>query len=167
MSADLKPSLIDLEATTMATGRKQVEAVHRERLSERATTNATRVCATCGQPKPIADFAYRGGDRVGIQSTCKPCSLERLRAHRREMRERVTAYKLDLGCALCGYNSHPAALHLDHREPSTKRNRGKASRALEVSWSWKRIQDELAKCQVLCANCHAVKTHDAGDHLYR
>lgn len=36
-SADLKPSLIDLEAGSTATGRKQDNAVQRERLSERDT----------------------------------------------------------------------------------------------------------------------------------
>lgn len=106
-----------------------------------------------------------GGGRKGLQSTCKACSLERLRVHRRKMREFVVAYKLSKGCEICGFDKHPFALHLDHVVPQMKRNRGVAGRALEVSWSQKRIEEELAKCQVLCANCHAIKTYENKDHL--
>jgi hypothetical protein len=124
-----------------------------------------RTCQECGNELPDEAFDYRGGDRKGLQATCKPCSRERLRKHRRKMRKLVDEYKMAAGCAVCGFNESPFALHLDHLVPSEKRNRGKAGRALEVSWSEKRIREELGKCQVLCANHHAIKTFENGDHL--
>ena len=81
------------------------------------------------------------------------------------MRKFLNKYKLDNGCQNCGYNKHPFALHLDHKNPTTKRNRGKAGRSLEVSWSKERIEEELKKCRVLRANCHAIKTYRKKDHL--
>lgn len=125
----------------------------------------TMRCSDCQQDLPNAMFDYRGGGRKGLQSTCKPCSLERLRVHRRKMRAIVDAYKMEKGCQICGFAEHPFALHLDHVDPYKKTNRGKAGRAVEVSWSEVRIIEELWKCQVLCANCHAIKTYNNSDHL--
>ena len=53
-------------------------------------------------------------------------------------------------CKVCGYNKYYGALEFHHRDPETK----------DVSWtklrkrSWKRIVDELNKCDLLCAICH-------------
>lgn len=81
------------------------------------------------------------------------------------MRSLIDDHKTAKGCTECGYNGPPYVLHLDHIDPLQKRNRGKAGRAVEVSWSEERIRDELDKCQVLCANCHAIKTFTSNDHL--
>lgn len=32
------------------------------------------------------------------------------------------------------------------------------SRAIRAGWSQKRIETEIAKCELVCANCHAVRT---------
>lgn len=124
-----------------------------------------RICTDCKQELADNLFDYRGGARKGLQATCKPCSLERLRVHRRKMRKQLDELKMDYGCSECGYNKHPFALHFDHIEPQRKRNRGIAGRAIEVSWSWQKILEEVEKCRVLCANCHAIKTYENKDHL--
>ncbi len=61
--------------------------------------------------------------------------------------------KLDAGCTDCGYNAAPEALDFDHVRGDKKRN---------VS-SCKTIQsalDEAEKCEVVCANCHRIRTLD-------
>jgi hypothetical protein len=70
------------------------------------------------------------------------------------------------GCSVCGYAKNYSALSFDHIDPSTKyRSRtGKVvqpSDMLEVSkqYSDKTILAELAKCIVICANCHMEKTY--------
>lgn len=63
-------------------------------------------------------------------------------------------YKLSRGCLDCGFNAHPDALHFDHRDPSTKTftiGRGSTS-------SQTRLLTEIAKCDIRCANCHAIRT---------
>ena len=62
-----------------------------------------------------------------------------------------------VGCIKCGYNEHFAALHFDHIDPSQKSSKGSA---IENMWSIRRIKEELRKCQVLCANCHSIKSHN-------
>jgi hypothetical protein len=78
--------------------------------------------------------------------------LTRLRAKksRLENRKLFRELKATLSCGRCG-ESHPATLDFHHRDPSTK--------SLEVSimvWNrtWKRVLAEIAKCDVICANCH-------------
>ncbi len=69
------------------------------------------------------------------------------------------------GCSKCDFKAeHPFQLDLDHRDPSTKTNKTN-SRAYEPSWNLKRIKEELSKCDVLCKNCHALKTYLNKDYL--
>jgi len=70
-------------------------------------------------------------------------------------------YKLFVGCAFCGYKKHPTALDFDHINPNEKL--GTISKAYK-GWGWKRLKDEIRKCQVLCANCHRIKTIEQKDN---
>lgn len=74
----------------------------------------------------------------------------------------INAIKLAAGCVDCGYKTHPAALHFDHVDPSTK------SFAISkgLTRSWATIQAEIAKCVVRCANCHVIRSVQDG-HLGR
>jgi hypothetical protein len=72
-----------------------------------------------------------------------------------QRREVLDAYKLAFGCERCGYRDDPLALDFDHKDPSQKG--GTVSQML--SYTWDRIFTEVAKCRVLCANCHRVRTH--------
>lgn len=66
----------------------------------------------------------------------------------------VEEYKLSKGCADCGYNDHPAALDFDHRPGTIKIRDIKCGQHL----GWAALQAEVAKCDVVCANCHRVRT---------
>jgi 5-methylcytosine-specific restriction endonuclease McrA len=59
-------------------------------------------------------------------------------------------------CKLCGYNKSPRALSFHHLDPKTK-SFGISMKGLTRSWD--KIQKELKKCILLCANCHA-EVHD-------
>ena len=53
------------------------------------------------------------------------------------------------GCQICG-ESDPACLDFHHRDPTTKEGHiGEFRR-----FGMKRLLAEIAKCDVLCANCH-------------
>jgi hypothetical protein len=65
-------------------------------------------------------------------------------------------YKLLCGCKTCGYNKNPYALEFNHIK-GTKVN--DVSVMVHKNDSMKRIKDEIRKCEVLCANCHAEYTH--------
>jgi len=66
----------------------------------------------------------------------------------------LTLYKLASGCAMCGANDDPVCLDIDHIDRENKRY----SIGDLPKKSWGALASELAKCQVLCAVCHRLKT---------
>jgi hypothetical protein len=100
---------------------------------------------------------FYAGDRI-----CKECRKAASRAYqaangqpaRLRLRDEVRAFKLSRGCADCGYKSHVDALEFDHLGVAEKKfdvSRFYNHRAADV-WA------EVAKCDVVCANCHRVRT---------
>jgi hypothetical protein len=59
-------------------------------------------------------------------------------------------YKMDKGCVDCGYRAHPAALVFDHRT-------GVKVKEVSRLGTLPSIKAEVAKCEVRCANCHAIR----------
>jgi predicted transcriptional regulator len=58
-------------------------------------------------------------------------------------------------CMDCGGKYPPYVMDFDHRDPSQKM--GEVTRL--VSSGEKRVLEEVAKCDVVCANCHRERTH--------
>ena len=81
---------------------------------------------------------------------------ERRRWKTSRRRHWLNNYKIIKGCERCGYNAHGAALHFDHMDPSKKVDQ--VSKMLKGNRG--RLIEEVRKCRVLCANCHAVKTYE-------
>lgn len=70
-------------------------------------------------------------------------------------RKVVNRYKTYVGCIDCGYNRHSQALHFDHVRGIKRKD---ISRMVSEAFSLKTIKDEIRKCEVRCANCHAEVT---------
>lgn len=67
------------------------------------------------------------------------------------LKQKVSEYKASRGCLVCGEN-HPIVLDPHHLDPSTKYKAiSKMCTDLE---SWDKIESELQKCVILCANHH-------------
>lgn len=69
---------------------------------------------------------------------------------RRKIREMAVAYKGG-SCQSCGYNKCLEALEFHHLDPNQK---DFAISQYGHCRSWERVQKELDKCVMLCANCH-------------
>ena len=69
----------------------------------------------------------------------------------------LNTYKMALGCYDCGYRVHPLALECDHVP-----GRGKKLFTIGAAGhrSLTEIIAELEKCDVVCANCHRIRTAD-------
>ena len=69
--------------------------------------------------------------------------------------KRFMDYKRTLSCVVCNLSGlkYPQILHFHHRDPTTKLFRipDKARQ-----YPSKALMDEIAKCDVLCANCHGI-----------
>ena len=82
---------------------------------------------------------------------------------RRKHRAYTDRVKTMFGCKVCGFNAHPAALHFNHVDPDKKK--APVSRLME--YAIKTIKTEIRKCEILCANCHAIHTYDEKHHLIK
>lgn len=130
-------------------------------------------CYMCGQTKPEADFAFADMAKGTRQSHCRKCQAAYRRAHylanredyiRREVariakyrvenRGLLIAYLLAHPCVDCGC-ANPVMLDFDHRDPSTKK--GNVTE-LAMRKPWHLVLEEIAKCDVRCANCHLRRT---------
>ncbi len=138
-----------------------------------------RICTICGKVKDNQDFFYRNKRAEKLHSQCKACYIEkrrriwkehyhkygskyRERAVERNRKLKIKHKKLlleylnDKSCKICGV-SDPRVLEFDHIDSTTKSftiARGISSLLL----SWPKILVEIEKCQILCANCHKIKT---------
>lgn len=82
------------------------------------------------------------------------------RERRRERRAFIQKYKSH-PCADCGGVFDPVCMDFDHRPGETKR----FSIAESLNSPLAEIMDEIAKCDVVCANCHRLRTHSRADHM--
>jgi hypothetical protein len=124
-------------------------------------------CGSCGVKKPLEYFHRRGAIQ---QSVCRACRREydaayhrrtrqrRLEQKRRYHEELVVWHSLlkDAPCADCGGRFHHAAMSWDHCEPEAKLF--DVSSMVSKTHSKRKILEEIAKCDLVCANCHAVRT---------
>lgn len=118
-------------------------------------------CGGCGKVLPITAYHKRGGSRRGHQAQCKSCRNTDSRKYKSHISSLVKRWKLSKGCALCDFKAtHHCQLDIDHIIP--KRRNTKCRQAINTGWSKKRLKKELSKCQVLCANCHRLKTYNDG-----
>ena len=80
------------------------------------------------------------------------------RSRRAGIASAIATLKLERGCADCGYDARPEALQFDHLPGNEK-----AGGVAEMIWkaaSLEAVLDETEKCEVVCANCHSVRTSE-------
>jgi hypothetical protein len=69
--------------------------------------------------------------------------------------EFLANYKMSRGCVDCGYKGHPRALDFDHLSNKSFTIGGKGREK-----EWKQLLAEIEKCEVVCSNCHRIRTHN-------
>lgn len=105
-------------------------------------THAGRYHCSCGETDPQEFYGhYRG--------MCRTCQNARVIAKGRDTRARALVL-LGGKCVECGYDKYQAALDPHHVDPMLKDPAWRSMRG----WSWVRVERELGKCVLLCANCH-------------
>jgi hypothetical protein len=128
---------------------------------------AMRRCGRCGELKPVEDFAWRRKQKGQRHNYCRPCHAEYHREHYLANKERYvqqaharkealylerTKYLIeffsDHPCVDCGERD-PVVLEFDHL----------GDKEFDIGHAlpyrgWQSILDEIAKCDVVCRNCH-------------
>ena len=112
-----------------------------------------RTCKTCKQQLPLSEFANAGMAK-GIpyrRHQCKKCysDIKAIRANR--IKEEFREFKKTLKCARCGFNDFRALQFHHHNKDKDYAVAQMRGYALET------VLREVAKCEVLCANCHSIE----------
>ena len=134
-----------------------------------------KTCTMCDEEKNLDAFAYRNKAAGTRRAQCKSCMSdvdkdrykndqarrETIKTNdsrrRQELIDKVWTYKVNHPCTDCGF-SDPRALEFDHLPQFTKYL--DVSAMVDRRFAWSKIEEEIAKCEVVCANCHRIRTHD-------
>ena len=81
---------------------------------------------------------------------------------RARIRAYITAYLKDNPCVDCG-EADPVILEFDH----VRDKDFNISDAARKGVSMKKLKDEIAKCEVRCANCHRKKTYQRSGSTHK
>jgi hypothetical protein len=129
-----------------------------------------KICKKCNIEKSLNDFHKKSKAKDGYQTWCKICNRESRRDYyslnsKRELkRNRSWEQKewewynsLKTGpCGDCGLCYHPAAMQWDHLPLYDKVDC--VSNLMRTSRGRQKVIEEIAKCELVCANCHAIRT---------
>lgn len=128
-------------------------------------------CCKCKEEKQLEEFSINSMRKDGHQSVCKKCrsifdkkrhqnpiEKTRVRDKNNEMRARniqfINNYLLEHPCIDCG-EKDTVVLQFDHVRGSKK---GNVSEMSQRGFGLTTIIEEIAKCEVRCANCHIRQT---------
>ena len=126
-----------------------------------------RICSKCKVEKSTSAFHKRG---ESYQTRCKVCLVEvarfdfqvnkeRIYLQRRQRRIEFIAWTRSLKtgtCTDCKLSFHPVAMQWDHRPGEVKLM--SVSALSDGRASKERILKEIEKCDLVCSNCHAIRT---------
>lgn len=85
------------------------------------------------------------------------------KAARDRTRAFVNAHLKANPCVDCG-ETNPIILEFDHISDDKEFN---ISDAVRVGYGMKKLKEEMAKCEVRCANCHRKKTYERGGWVHK
>lgn len=113
-------------------------------------SNNTRQAKARGNP----DYQARGFYRMTPEMKVSQKSRYR-KGKTARVKDFVSTFLIGQKCLTCP-ESRLVCLQFDHRDPKTKEF--EIAKALKGSISLERIKAEIAKCDIVCANCHLVRT---------
>ncbi|MEV4991194.1 hypothetical protein [Pseudarthrobacter sp. LMD1-1-1.1] len=122
----------------------------------------SRTCHRCKVAQPIDQFyvdaEIRAAARRGKKTTlpCRSCNQAYQQQKRAPRQDYVDQIKRETGCMDCGLHpEYTQVLEFDHRPDEVKLFH--ISDRM-TSGTFEAFKAEVAKCDVVCANCHRVRT---------
>ncbi len=138
-----------------------------------------KYCPKCMLDKELSEFYQRKKHRAGeYYERCKDCmrsrgrnyyhinherqlmlALQRKERYRQERKRFIEKLKQGKPCLDCKRLFPPYVMDYDHKEGNLK--------VASISWmvlhdtsNLEKIKLEIEKCELVCANCHRIRTHD-------
>lgn len=122
-------------------------------------------CHLCGLDKPARAFYERRWTK-NQDKGCRECKRKRNNSRTGKRQAILDRVKLERGCEddrCVGYPNDARVLQFDHRPGTVKEFSigGSTTEGTYDAWL-ERALAEIAKCDVVCANCHLLRTHRDG-----
>jgi hypothetical protein len=140
----------------------------------------TKICTGCRATLPIDEFNFKDKAADKRQGHCRVCQKKHSRLHyenntrtvklrTKERNTRVGAinrayvneYLRQHPCVDCG-NNNIIVLEFDHVRG---KKRKEVSHMIDSAFSLDSIIEEIAKCDVRCANCHRIRHHNERNNI--
>lgn len=155
-------------------------------ISSNESVNSSKICSKCNLEKKKSEFSMDRSKKDGRFIWCKDCKYEhnqktktsrnlkqkeynqankiQIELARLERRSARLEYIWNLKkspCADCGQTFHPFVMDFDHTDRSLK------SRDVSQINRLDEIAEEVKKCEVVCSNCHRLRTYKVIENNYR
>lgn len=132
-----------------------------------------KICKYCKQEKLLTEFSTRRGTTPS--NRCKACQREYSKQHYNKHKERYLQRNISYNgkirddvlpviealksqpCMDCNVVYPPYVMDFDHREPDLK-YKG-ISIMMANRCSLETILKEIEKCDLVCSNCHRIRTY--------
>ena len=125
-------------------------------------TRALRCCYRCGKiafdDKGLELFTKHAQSLHGRSNKCKACFSKEIIAARAVLQANVDAMKKG-PCMDCGQKFDPVCMDFDHVRGEKKWSIAVGIRRAKP---WSEIEEEIDKCELVCSNCHRVRTWRSG-----
>lgn len=135
--------------------------------------SGVKLCTICKSTKELSEFNKHSKKPDGLQTVCRDCNRKRSRAYYQRNLEKhrattaarsrkqaalLRAYVLEQKqrpCMDCGNTFIPFAMDFDHVRGRKVSN---ISMMVRSGGSLEKLKAEIAKCDLVCAVCHRVRT---------
>lgn len=124
-----------------------------ERYKREGPSLEKKQCFECKELLPSKNFSADRGSRDGKLPYCKSCNILRAKKHYNKIRKFIAKQK-NYPCMDCGNNYPSVCMDFDHRDPKNKI----AGVSTMVHYKKSVILAEIAKCDLICSNCHRIRT---------
>jgi hypothetical protein len=133
-----------------------------------------RRCPRCETELASSAFNYRNREQTKLQSYCRDCSnaawrewyseainkeshralMAKRRKRRNDRHRAIVDRAKSVPCADCGVSYPPYVMDFDHIDA----DKDDVISRLKFSAGTKRLLEEIDKCEVVCSNCHRIRT---------
>ncbi len=119
-----------------------------------ATVSMNKQCYRCKQKKAANKFSPAPANKDGLYSWCKQCIAKYIQARKKTQKIKINKLKC-VPCADCGGNFPTECMDFDHVCGKKLYN---VSQMYPLCKPWAIIEKEIAKCDLVCANCHRIRS---------
>ncbi len=131
-----------------------------------------KICIDCQEEKPLDHFVWKNKLKDQRNARCKVClpkyrrkqylatkdaHLTRTKKYKDKLNQFVRSTK-EKPCTDCKIQYPWYVMQFDHLAD-------KAFTISRLNASWENIVKEIDKCEIVCANCHAIRTYKRRNNL--